>query len=736
MIHIFLTGRNKMARFINEIPNATPNVVYRGTDDRSTRQVIPNVLETPQHCPKFFLMTQKGPMEPMLVDGSLMTELYGAYSFDPRSPYFNHQTLFANLVVGEGNNVVIQRCVPADANPPANATLYIDVVKDNIPNYLRNSDGSIVEDQDGNKQVDAITPTIEGYRVKFIKEVNNDAVGLQLGAQTMRTGTMVSSINGELSKMYPILDTKASYCGEKGNDTGYRLYPIVNYDIPEKHITIAKSFPYYFSLVQRANSNSSTVPVENNYNEENIYVSLKKNAINPYTDSVYSLDDLVPAQYNNTLDSGMALKISDLGDIHVYYDYVQQVLNLLLTMEAPYISTTPQTWEDDIPEATINWFDFNTDDQNILLTEDLFLFNLLSGESTKGVKYFTYMLDNSTPTFTDPTFQCEVTMGQYSDIMLENGTDGFLTNENYEEEVINYVREYNDIDSKVIDMALNPESTIYDTGFTLDTKYELCNFISIRPDTVIKLCTYDASRQVPLTVSEEISLATSLRTRLRLTPESDYFGTPVMRGVVAAQTGKITNMNYYCRVPLLAEIAIKSARYMGAGNGKWKNGFNFDYRPGSEVNTLTDIQPDFIPGSARYEMWDRGLVYVQSYDRGNYFFPAIQTIYDNDTSVLNSYFTMYAIAFLNKIAYQAWSRFSGVTSMTNRMLKKNVEDYVTSLLLNRYDGNFVITPEVIFTTADEQRGYSWTLVFKIYSPNMKTVMTTHVEAYRLDDLTN
>jgi hypothetical protein len=35
---------------------------------------------------------------------------------------------------------------------------------------------------------------------------------------------------------------------------------------------------------------------------------------------------------------------------------------------------------------------------------------------------------------------------------------------------------------------------------------------------------------------------------------------------------------------------------------------------------------------------------------------------------------------------------------------------------------------------DAVRGYSWTLPIKVYGNNMKTVMTTYTESYRMEDL--
>lgn len=47
-----------------------------------------------------------------------------------------------------------------------------------------------------------------------------------------------------------------------------------------------------------------------------------------------------------------------------------------------------------------------------------------------------------------------------------------------------------------------------------------------------------------LTASEEHSLAIALRTRLQMYPESDYFGTPVLRGMIVGRSGKLRNSQF------------------------------------------------------------------------------------------------------------------------------------------------------------------------------------------------
>jgi hypothetical protein len=274
---------------------------------------------------------------------------------------------------------------------------------------------------------------------------------------------------------------------------------------------------------------------------------------------------------------------------------------------------------------------------------------------------------------------------------------------------------------------------MYDSGFPLSTKKAMANFIAIRKDTVVVVGTHVAG-EPPLTASEEHSLALSLNAHYSNYPESTYYGTPVMRFMIMGRSGKLRNSLYTKRIPATFEVAIKAARYMGASDGRWKSGMNFDGAPGSILEFLTDVNVTFTPATVRNKDWSVGLNWVQSYDHRSLFIPALKTGYSNDTSVLNSFSTAMAIAQINKVTEQVWREFSGVDHLTNAQLIERVNESVTNKLQNRFDNRFVIIPEAFMTDADLLRGFSWTLPVTIYAPNMKTVMTTMVKAKRIDDL--
>lgn len=245
------------------------------------------------------------------------------------------------------------------------------------------------------------------------------------------------------------------------------------------------------------------------------------------------------------------------------------------------------------------------------------------------------------------------------------------------------------------------------------------------------LSTYSTVGSV-LTASEESSMAVALKAYLQQFPESDYFGTPCMRGMVVPGSGTLTGSQYTKPLPLTLELASKSAAYMGAGNGKWKSGKSFDMTPGSEIDLFSNINVTFWPAQVRNTDWTNGMVGVELFERRKAYFPALKTIYDDDTSVLNSFFNMVAICYLEKIGDKARRTFSGVTSMTNGQLISAINKNVTNAVSGIFDNRFKIVPVTTITGQDAQRGYSWKLVIQIYAPNMKTVGTLAIESYRID----
>lgn len=680
----------------NYIINASPAMISLGTDDKSVRPIPISKVNEPLHLPKFYLYTQKGPTTSQLVEGGAGIAMYGLDTFDGAKKYFNHATVFATSALAEGNAIMVERVIPDDAGPESNIVLWLDVLPTTVDMYERNVDGSIVLDANGQP---VVTGQTTGYKLKWIAEVGDPAV--PFGQKVVRQGTQTDANTGTTSQMYPMFEYKASSIGEFGNNIGFRITPLLKENTPSDLVNATKSFPYAITVVKRAKPTATPEVVKTIFGGNKVNFFLNPEAVDPATGvSLYLGDKFVPS-YNNTTDPRYPLVYGEIGDQYIYEENISTLLTELHAAESQHLEA---------------YSDF-TDS-----VEDKYLVNIMTGVYTNGAPYHTLqMVDDST----------SVRFTEYTNIFLQGGSDGTMNDTLFAELVSRKVLDYMNPDSPLMDMAINIENIIHDSGFPMETKKVLPAFISNRKDTAVVLSPCVANED-KLEIDVIMSRSLALRTMLQLYPESDYFGTPTMRGVVMGTSGIDRRTNYKGRLPTTLTLLRKSARYMGAV--AWKAGRSFDMTPNNIIDDMYDLSPAFIPASTRNRMWDAGIVWAQPYDRRNYFFPAIQTVYPDDSSVLNSFFTVMAIANINRFQFHIWQKYTGVASLSNAQLKERVETDFLNAIKGKFDNRYVIKPTVIITDDDAQRGYSWTLRAQIYAANMKTVMTSYVEAYRIEDL--
>ena len=433
-------------------------------------------------------------------------------------------------------------------------------------------------------------------------------------------------------------------------------------------------------------------------------------------------------EYYNEKDPIKPYKPFAFLDPFIYDRNIELVLKKFLETEQEAINFEPALYPaDNLYAKNIDWYDFNALNKEDL--EDQFgLINPFTCKTSKNVKLQTIRLSEERPKLRDNLK--EVNMSVNKPIFLQGGSDGTLDDAHFEEAIKLELAKYADPDSEVQELAYAIESCIWDSGFTLDVKKELINIISIRKDTMVCLGTHTVDGSNPLPTSKARAIATALEARLKLNPESTYYGTSVARGIILLGAGELSTEDTGVTYPLTYDLMVKTARFAGAGNGKWKREYLFDHGENAVIRTMKNIVPEFIPMTIRPVLWNSNVIYPQRYDRENYFFPALQTVFANDTSVLNNYFTILALCDVTKVGFDVWKNFTGVISLTESEFKEQVENYATQLLSGKYARVINVTPECRITEADRARGYSYQLIFKLYANNMKTVCIYTTEVYR------
>lgn len=475
-------------------------------------------------------------------------------------------------------------------------------------------------------------------------------------------------------------------------------------------------------------------PVDNIYGSNAVKFTLKDNVRDPLTKLPLQLDRYLPKYWENKDDITVPAKYSDFEEPIVYYDNIETVSNILFEKEADYVTTEIKTWDDGLDAATVEWFDFEADENRAYVGQDL-LFNILTGISTNKVHYFTFVHNNAVvatqENITDTTISGSVT------IYLKGGDDGDTSYEMFEKVVKSKLDRYLDRDSMFNEQSLNPESSIIDSGYSMEVKLKMANILTYRRDIVPLIGTYiHNDKNKTLHLDEEIALLTMIKNRFKLFPESEYFGTEQAKTIVPLASGFIIDNEYRYRVSYLYDLVLKMTEMMGASNGKWKDNKIFSGFNHNEVKFLKDIKigdKETVPYSIRPVLWRNGATWVQTKDKKTYFTPAVQTLYGDATSVLNNPVVSFAIATIEKIHEDCWEEHSGTTNMTNSQFKESVERYMNNRLSGIFDKVVSARSTCVITELDEILGYSYHLITDIEANNMKTAQYSHIITKRATD---
>lgn len=681
------------------IRNAAPRSILKGFKDESGRAPVVEPEQLPSHLAHTFIFAERGSLLPQLVVGDSLTTTYGAKSFDYRSKYANHQTVLVNTINGEGNSQLVQRLVPADAKT-ATLVLWLDVVEDDVPQFERNTDGSFKLSQLGERI--PVATIVPGHRARWAVEVM--PADKTLGELVAKVGSLTSVKDGGQSQMHPIHAFTVASPGEYGNLVGIRLSaPTTASAAPIDDTTAeeAKAYMYRFALVERPDAFSTPNVKETIQGEQTVDFAYKPGVINTRTDKLVSADDILLQSWNAPAINGIPATVGVINEHHIYHENIATLLAQFQALEAD--------------------FDLITD-----AAEDTHLFNFVGGTSINNVPYYSYVVEGPA--------SGGVLLTESSSHYAKGGADGTLDFATFDDLVGNATANYGDLAGfDFLDSAIYPQSCIYDTGFTLPTKKKLLTVLGRRKDMYVVLSTQDVSVKQN-SPSDESSIAVALRTAARMYPESEIYGTPVCRGIVIGHSGYLINSQWTKLTPLTIEFAAKSARYMGAGNGIWKSASSFSISPANQVTMFRDVNASFKKADVRSQDWDNGLVWVQNYDRRSLFFPAFQTVYDDDSSILNSFFNMAIAVELEKVAERAWRDLTGIDSLTPEQFIARSNRIISEAVAGRFDGRVVIEVDTFLTAADTQRGYSWSCNIIMYGNNMMTVGSFTIVARRREDL--
>ena len=237
--------------------------------------------------------------------------------------------------------------------------------------------------------------------------------------------------------------------------------------------------------------------------------------------------------------------------------------------------------------------------------------------------------------------------------------------------------------------------------------------------------------QPRLTAEQDEAIATRLRTFFSLTPESVFFGTPVMRVHVFGHSGFDVDDTYERPLPGSFDRGLAMARFTGVTG--WDKASDFTENDNRKPMFLKDMSYSYRDEDVADSAWATGMNFLRSHDIVDHFWPAIQSIYPHQDSILaNAKFVLVA----SKCHYygmEIWRSISG-ENKTDEQFKQELEDEAYRIIGGKFTEDVRIVVEAILTEADVARGYSGYLKFHIGVGSPRTKLVYSVHGYTLDQL--
>lgn len=692
-----------------KIPNATPYSYNLGAKDVSGATPTPQKRDLPSLISKFFLFTQKGKAgRNELVVGDARTQIFGTDTFDPLSPYYNHATAFANAANGAGAPTCVERLIAPDAAPPAAFRLSFDMLATQVQDFKRNIDGTYQIGEDGNKtpQGDKVAGILGKWVVTAIPIT--EANTLDFGTATVKKGTQLDQTNATQSDLIPVMDFALSSQGDWGNNKGISIWANTQASdagIDTRLLEDQLAYPFNIAVRTRTDSLSSATTEPTFAGSSGVTFVLKPGLVDRNNRAKMHLADNFVKAYQNIKDPSVTPTYASFDQIKVYDTNVKLILDAMYAAEKPLADNFS-----DIDGTTAN---------------EQYRLNPFSCQSSHGVPYHAVQILTGV--------EGSTRMVETATIWARGGSDGTMDDATFNTLIKAKYLEYGDKNSVRQDSVNYPENCFWDSGLSTDAKMAMPALISVRKGIFVHATTFQVGGP-DMTDEQERSLSMALTTAFQNYPESSTYGTAACRASVVATGGDYLDVEVGFKVPSLIDRCRAWSAYMGAGNGQWKSSAKPDVQPNNQLKSVANINVGFRAAGARYLDWDAGMVWPDPYTMGTFYWPAHQTVYNDDTSVLNNAINSFALTTLWAIGEWAHKQVTGRSDLTDDQMAAEINSVIRDETEDVYDRRYIIIPETTYSVDDTNRNYSWTTVIKIGMNAGKTVQSLTVETYRYKDL--
>lgn len=624
-----------------------------------------------------------------------LTLLYGADVVKPKSPFFSHQSQFIRSHYTAGGKNMFLR-LKAKGAEQASFRLAVDLIADEVPTFERNGDNSLKLDADGNR-----IPTgekIPGFIIqhRWIEVTKGEDGTREFGNASKREGKLVSSLDGDISELIPLLDGLARFEGSKGGNLGLRLMAPTTRSVDPADEELQDEIGariYRLAVVSRDSIKSTANTMRTLQGAGTLDFTFKKGTIDLNTDQEFYIGKVFRPAYESVDPQAF----TGYGPVEKIATYDANIVELLTKLSAREAEYTGEAFS------------------------DIHNFNFLTGTDINGNPYHTLVIQGPQ--------QGGILFSELSNQWMVGGSDGDISPEAYNTAVDELLGNLSNSDVPFKDIARMPFDSVWDTGFPLSTKLKFSAFHAIRPDVMIHACTQDVMRPLN-TASEDSSIAIALRSTFRASQESSEWATKALRFFVMGNAGYLINDDYDGLVPFLEFLSIKATEYMGAENGEMINRKSFSRGEQTVITRYRDHNAFTRDIEVRNTDWNNGMNYAEYFDMSRQFWAGLQTIHEDHTSIFHSYMIACIACNLARIGHITWREMSGDDQLPDAEFLDMVRDKVIARTTGKYDDRVDITPRAYMTSLDDALGFPWHLDIEFAGDNIRTVQNLAIIAQR------
>lgn len=265
-------------------------------------------------------------------------------------------------------------------------------------------------------------------------------------------------------------------------------------------------------------------------------------------------------------------------------------------------------------------------------------------------------------------------------ITLKQGWE--INNKLMEEDLVTYVAS-----SAQRDVTRNRQSVFWDVGYSQAVKDAAAGFLGARKDIFVFL---DATIWTPGEINplEEVyARGGQLTTTLRLTPESEKWGTQSCRAAVnlveIRLTGEATGYHFSMNI----DLANKFAGFAGSDSGRITVSKSPDHGDNRKVTIGFDPSIVFEDDDVSAENFANGHLTLKPWDWNTQTYrPGLPTVYSNPDSVLKDAMNVVNAISIEKISADQWKRVVGDTTIDRENYASIMKDSIEEECRNAVGG--------------------------------------------------